>query len=65
MTSLKETDKMPWGKYKGVPMSDVPASYLFWLWTQPGKADDKQCPVADYIRRNLNVLKVEYKDGEW
>lgn len=64
MRQLKDTDKMPFGKYTGQPMSDVPASYFFWLWTN-GKKDDKQCPVADYIRRNLQALKTEHPDGIW
>lgn len=55
---------MPFGKYRGQPMQDVPASYLHWLWKE-GKNDDLQCPVADYIRRNLNALKLEHKDGLW
>ena len=61
---LTDTDPMPFGKYKGTPMQDVPASYLHWLWTNE-KKDDKQCPVADYIRRNLNALKIEHRDGLW
>lgn len=61
---LQDTDPMPFGRYKGQPMSDVPASYLHWLWTN-GKKEDVQCRVADYIRRNLNALKLEHKDGIW
>lgn len=61
---LKDTDPMPFGKHKGRPMSDVPARYLHWLW-QAGKRFDKECPVAEYIRSNLNGLKLEYKDGIW
>jgi hypothetical protein len=64
-TRLTDTDKMPWGKHKDTPMQDVPASYFFWLWTEAGKEHDKQCPVADYIRRNLDVLKQEHTDGIW
>lgn len=64
MRTLQDTDSMPWGKYKGVRMQDVPASYLFWLWTN-GKESDQQCPVADYIRRNKNVLELDYPDGIW
>ena len=33
MKQLQDTDPMPWGKWKGKPMQDVPADYLFWLWT--------------------------------
>lgn len=54
---------MPFGKHKGTPMQDVPASYLFWLWTN-GKEAEKS-PVADYIRENLDALKKEYPDGIW
>ena len=63
-SALSDTDKMPFGKYKGQPMQDVLASYLHWLWTN-GKEHDKQCPVADYIRRNLTALQQEYPDGIW
>jgi hypothetical protein len=55
---------MPYGKYKGRPMQDVPASYLHWLWTN-GKEHDRQDPVAQYIRDNLDALKQEYEDGIW
>lgn len=55
---------MPYGKYKGQLMQDVPASYLHWLWGD-GKKNDIQDPVADYIRRNLSALKQEHPDGLW
>ena len=70
MSELQDSSPMPFGKHGPSPkgndsvMSDVPASYLHWLWSE-GKKDDKQCPVADYIRRNLGALKQEYPDGEW
>ena len=64
MAKLSDTDKMPFGKHIGVPMQDVPASYLHWLWTN-GKENNKVCPVADYIRRNLHALQTEHKDGIW
>jgi len=64
MKTLTDTDPMPFGKYKGEPMQDVPASYLHYLW-QNGLAADKQSNVADYIRRNINALKLEHKDGVW
>ena len=55
---------MPFGKHAGTPMQDVPASYLHWLWTQ-GKCSDHKCPVGNYIRANLNALKLEHPDGIW
>lgn len=64
MQQLNDDSKMPFGKFKGRPMSDVPASYLFFLWTN-GIQGDKLSPVGDYIRRNLSALKQEHKDGVW
>lgn len=64
MNELQDTDPMPFGKHTGQAMQDVPASYLHWLWAN-GKQADKSCRVADYIRRNLSVLKDEYKNGIW
>ena len=61
---LNDTDKMPFGKHKGQLMQDVPASYLHWLWSN-GKKDDKLCPVADYIGRNLGALAREDPDAIW
>lgn len=64
MKPLDDIDPMPFGKHKGEPMQDVPASYFHYLWTT-GKQHDFKCPVADYIRRNINVFKQEYSDGIW
>lgn len=55
---------MTFGVHKGKPMQDVPASYLHWLWTS-GKKEDKACPVADYIRRNIHALQKELPDAIW
>jgi hypothetical protein len=64
MSMLTDNDPMPFGKHKGEPMQDIPATYLHWLW-QSGLKDDKQSDVADYIRANLDALKQEYPDGIW
>ena len=61
---MNDTDLMPFWKHKGIPMQDVPAGYLHWLWVN-GLKDDKQSAVADYIRKNLDALKTEHKDGIW
>jgi uncharacterized protein (DUF3820 family) len=61
---LEDLSPMPFGKYMGVPMQDVPARYLHWLWCN-GKKDNPDCPVADYIRRNISALESEHPDGIW
>lgn len=65
MPPLTDISPMPWGKHQGALMQDVPADYLFYLWTTRGKERDKQCPVADYIRRNKSALEQEHPDGIW
>ena len=65
MKQLTDTDKMPFGKFKGTPMQDINAKYLHWLWTETGMAADKQGDVADYIRRNIPALKKELPDAIW
>lgn len=64
-TELTDLSPMPFGKHMGIPMQDVPASYLFWLWTSQGMEHNKVDPVACYIRKNLDALKREYSDGIW
>lgn len=65
MADLDDTSPMPFGKHKGVPMSEVPARYLNWLWTDGKSAEVGKCPVADYIHNNIAALVVEYPDGDW
>lgn len=67
---LADTDSMPFGKHKGVPMQDVPASYLHWLWTRNNGRDQRaqmlsSDPVLNYIQRNINALRKEHPDGLW
>ena len=62
--SLNDLSPMPFGKFRGVPMQDVPPDYLFWLWSN-GKEHDRLCQVAEYIRNNLDALEKEYPDGIW
>ena len=64
MQTLEDTDPMPFGKYKGTAMQDVPASYFHYLWTT-GMKEDKHSAVAAYIRKSLSALQQEYKDGIW
>ena len=60
---LRDVDKMPFGKFKGRAMMDVPASYLHWLWHE-GKKDDKD-EIAEYIRNNKGALMKETPNLIW
>jgi hypothetical protein len=65
MKTLGDLDAMPFGKHKGIPMRDVPASYFHYLWTNGMKNETKTSDVADYIQRNIEALKKEHPDGIW
>ncbi len=62
-TELTDDDPMPFGKWKGTRMKDVPAEYLHFLWSN-GKAQEQDA-VANYIRSRIAALRKEYDDGIW
>jgi len=54
---MTDNSLMPFGKYKGTKMANVPASYLIWIF------ENNKCSieVIKYVRENLDVLKEEVK----
>jgi len=56
---MNDDDLMPYGKYKGMKMSEVPASYLLWL------IDNDKCSgdVREYIVDVYDALKTEVKNN--
>lgn len=63
-TELNDTSPMPFGKYRGTPMQDVPVGYLHWLWCN-GVKGDKNGDLHKYIVSVLNALKDEDPDRIW
>ena len=55
MNKLTDSSPMPFGKYKGDQMINVPAYYLLWLY-ETGKCSTN---VRDYIEDNIDVLNSE------
>jgi uncharacterized protein (DUF3820 family) len=49
---------MPFGKYKGRQLINVPASYLIWLYDN-NKAFGK---LKEYIKDNLDVLQKQVNE---
>jgi len=54
---MKLTDKsiMPFGKYKGAELANVPASYLLWIYENY----DLQQNLKDYIEDNWQQIELE------
>lgn len=44
---------MPFGKYKGLDLEDVPASYLLWLYEEGNLLGE----LKEYIEDNMQVLE--------
>ena len=66
--ALKDADPMPFGKYRGKRMDEVPASYLHWLWVNerdPLRNKVATDAVAAYIHNSRLSLAAEYPDGIW
>jgi uncharacterized protein (DUF3820 family) len=54
---MDDQTPMPFGKYKGRKMEDVPASYLLWL-----RDDGVVGEVRAYIEENMTALQRECPD---
>jgi uncharacterized protein (DUF3820 family) len=50
---MEDTDLMPFGKYKGEKLADVPDGYLRWLWQNGMSEKVRWDPLAQYIERAL------------
>jgi len=61
---MNDNSIMPFGKYKGTKLINVPASYLLWLysqWAETTQLDDNQKELKEYIEDNMKVLEMELK----
>lgn len=59
--ALNDNSFMPFGKYKGEKMENVPASYLLWLYDNNVTNKD----VKQYIEDNLDVLEKEVEENSY
>ena len=52
---ITDNSSMPFGKYQGQKMANVPPEYLLWIF------ENNKCTpnVAKYIVENMDVLKAE------
>lgn len=59
---MNDNDLMPWGKYKGVKMANVPAGYLKYLWDNGIVTIHKWNDIYWYIRNNMDAIEKELKN---
>lgn len=53
--TLTDLDLMPFGKFKGTPMQDVPPSYLAWLKNE----GCSNIQVVNYIHNSWEAIEQE------
>lgn len=58
MKEFNDESQMPFGKYKGLPLSEVPDEYLLWLYFDTNLKDG---PLRRYIVKNLDALESNTK----
>ena len=54
-----DTTLMPFGKYKGKELQDIPASYLLWLYNE----DLNHLQLKEHIEDNMEVLEKEIEEN--
>lgn len=63
MSHEKADDKtlMKWGKYKGKPLAEIPASYLLWIYDEWGLKNSGELHrwLREYIEDNMQGLRKE------
>lgn len=59
---MKDSDLMPFGKYKGEKLGDVPAEYLLWVFDNVNRPGEMFQSVRQYIKDNLKALEKEIKN---
>ena len=52
---MNDSSLMPYGKYQGQKMANVPPEYLLWIF------ENNKCTseVAKYISENMDAIKAE------
>ncbi len=58
---MTDNDLMPFGKYQGQKMANVPAEYLMYIYDKGWVSIHKFNKVFWYIKDNLRVLQVEVR----
>ena len=54
---MDDNSIMPFGKYKGEKMANVPASYLLWIYDEPFCTGE----LKKYIKENMDAILIETK----
>lgn len=60
---MKDTDLMPFGKYKGQMLASIPDDYLLWMHGELTKKCSRFAePLKEYLDDNLEAIKKNIED---
>jgi hypothetical protein len=62
---LTDTSKMPFGRYKGIEMANVPSVYLMWFYENADRnnLNTENKAVLEYIKDVLPIIEKEAHDA--
>lgn len=68
MSKLTDRSPMPWGKYENLPLEEVPAWYLLYIYEKmkpkaPNKRNLSEKMLMVYIEDNMQVLLKQKKEN--
>ena len=63
-TKLTDESPMPFGKYVGVKMINLPGKFLLWYYENVPPNYGNQI-VHDYIKENLDVIEKEAREDKF
>lgn len=62
MSKIDDRSEMPFGKYKGVIIANVPDEYLLWLHGELEiKCSQFAKPLKEYLDENLDAIKMNHE----
>ena len=69
MSKVRDEDKIPFGKFKGTKMTNIPAWYLLWLWDNREEGNVRKLyqyfeRYFKYIERNYDLLLQEKRNQQ-
>jgi hypothetical protein len=60
------TGRMPFGKYRGMPLMDLPARYVRWLMAQPWMRDPLRSALQqEWLVRPVRAAEIQMLEDWW
>ena len=61
MAAYTDNSPMPFGKFKGTKLANVPSYYLLWIFNNTPR-QNLDLGLREYIKQNMDILQQEVND---